>query len=124
MPITEPRHVIAVPDLEASAAFYRDALGFRIVETGDPGWRFYIKDAAFIMAGECPGAIAPRALGDHSYFAYFDVDDIDDYYATVKKAGAEIIKELRDEAWGQREFGVRTVDGHRIMFGQTVKAQG
>jgi len=38
----------------------------------------------------------------------------------VKRAGAELIKELRSEPWGMREFGVRTVDGHRIMFGQEV----
>jgi catechol 2,3-dioxygenase-like lactoylglutathione lyase family enzyme len=29
--------VIAVPDLERSAAFYRDALGFAVHEIGDPG---------------------------------------------------------------------------------------
>lgn len=26
----------------------------------------------------------------------------------------------RREPWGMREFGVRTIDGHRIMFGQEV----
>jgi uncharacterized glyoxalase superfamily protein PhnB len=31
--------------------------------------------------------------------------------------GVELIKPLRDEPWGMREFGVRTVDGHRMMFG-------
>jgi hypothetical protein len=25
---------------------------------------------------------------------------------------------LRDEPWGVREFGVKTADGHRIMFAQ------
>jgi len=25
---------------------------------------------------------------------------------------------LADKPWGMREFGVRTPDGHRIMFGQ------
>jgi len=33
-------------------------------------------------------------------------------------AGAEFIQTLSDKPWGMREFGVRTVDGHRIMFGQ------
>jgi catechol 2,3-dioxygenase-like lactoylglutathione lyase family enzyme len=117
MKISAARHVIAVPDLEASLAFYRDSLGFRIVEIGDPGWRFYVKDAACVMAGECPDAAPPRALGEHSYFAYFEIEDIDDYYAAVKAAGVEIVKPLRDEPWRMREFGLRTVDGHRIMFG-------
>ncbi|MEM8768860.1 MAG: VOC family protein [Pseudomonadota bacterium] len=33
-------------------------------------------------------------------------------------AGAELIKDLADEPWGIREFGLRTPDGHRIMIGQ------
>ena len=31
--------------------------------------------------------------------------------------GASVTKELRNEPWGMSEFGLRTVDGHRIMFG-------
>jgi hypothetical protein len=38
-------------------------------------------------------------------------------YEGVVERDGELIKELRDEPWGMREFGVRTVDGHRIMFG-------
>lgn len=118
--ITRTRYVIAVQDLMRSAAWYRDVLGFAIREVGDPGWRFFIKDACCIMAGECPDAAPAADLGDHSYFAYIDVDDIDAYFAAVRDAGAELIKDLRSEPWGMREFGVRTVDGHRIMFGQEV----
>jgi hypothetical protein len=33
---------------------------------------------------------------------------------------ADIIKPLRDEPWGMREFGIRTVDGHRMMFGRMI----
>ena len=122
MKVSAARHVIAVPDLERSLAFYRDVLGFRIHEIGDPGWRFYAKDAACVMAGECPDAIAPRDLGDHSYFAYFVIEEAAAYYDEVRAAGAEIVKPLHDEPWGMREFGVRTVDGHRIMFGEELAA--
>ena len=110
--------VIAVPDLLKSAAFYRDVLGFEIREVGDPGWRFFVKDRCTIMAGECPDAIPPAELGDHSYFAYIEVDEIDGYFQAVKDAGAEILKAPQSEPWGMREFAIRTVDGHRIMFGR------
>lgn len=111
------RYVLAVPDLESSAAFYRDVLGFEVRKIGDPGWRFFVKDGVCIMAGECPDALPPRDLGDHSYFAYIEVEGIDAYFELVKGKGAEILKELRDEPWGMREFAIRTGDGHRIMFG-------
>ncbi|MGP1387761.1 MAG: VOC family protein [Thainema sp.] len=111
-------YVLAVPDLATSAKFYRDVLGFTVHEMGDPGWLMFVRDSCRIMAGHCPDAIPARDLGDHSYFAYFVVDDIDAYYQYVVANGAELIKSLRDEPWGMREFGLRTADGHRIMIGQ------
>lgn len=113
--------VLAVPDLARSAAFYRDVLGFEVRSMGDPGWRMYVRDECRIMAGECPDAIPPAELGDHSYFAYLVVDDVDAWHARVASAGAEIIKALASEPWGMREFGLRTIDGHRIMIGQDLK---
>src|SRR5947208_287468 len=110
--------VLAVPNLDRSAAFYRDVLGFSVREIGDPGWRMFERDACRIMAGQCPDALPANQTGDHSYFAYLVVDDVDDYYASVVAQGAELIKPLRTEPWRMREFGIRTVDGHRIMIGQ------
>jgi predicted enzyme related to lactoylglutathione lyase len=118
--IVKTRFVIAVPRLQPSAAFYRDVLGFSIHTLPDPGWLIYSLGDCTIMAGECPEAMPPQELGDHSYFAYLEVDDIDSYYATVVARGANIGKPLREEAWRMREFGVKTADGHRIMFGQPV----
>jgi uncharacterized glyoxalase superfamily protein PhnB len=116
--ITKTSFVIAVPGLSRSAAFYRDVLGFTIVPMGDPGWLMFRRDACVIMAGECPNDVPPSQLGSHSYFAYLHVKDIDALCESVRAAGAQICKTIRDESWGMREFGVVTVDGHRIMFGQ------
>jgi len=120
--IRNSRYVIAVPDLGRSARFYQDVLGFEVREVGDPGWRFFVRDRCVIMAGECKDAIPAHELGDHSWFAYLEVDDIDKLYAQVKASNAPFIKELRTEPWGMREFGIRTVDGHRIMFGCDAEA--
>lgn len=114
------RFVVAVHDLKRSAEFYRDVLGFEIQEIGDPDWRFFTKDQCCIMAGECPDALPIRRLGDHSYFAYLMVSNIDEYFERVSAKGAEIIKPLQDEPWFMREFGIRTVDGHRMMFGSLI----
>ena len=118
--ISETRYVIAVPNLAAAATFYHDVLGFEIREIGDMGWRFFVKDQCCIMAGECPDATPPSELGDHSYFAYMVLEGIDAYHKRVVASGAAIIKPLRDESWGMREFGVCTNDGHRIMFGSPI----
>lgn len=112
-----PKFVIAVPDLRRSATFYQDVLGFEVREIGDPGWRFFTRDQVVVMAGECPDAQPAEELGDHSWFAYVELDDIDDFYASVTEKGATVTKPLASEPWGMKEFGIRTVDGHRIMFG-------
>ena len=111
-------YVIAVSNLERSASFYHRVLGFTIEDIGDPGWRMYVRDGCRIMAGECPDSISPQDLGDHAYFAYFVISDVDTEYNNVIAHGGEIIKPLQDEPWGMREFGLRTIDGHRIMIGK------
>lgn len=111
-----PRFVIAVPDLQRSADYYADVLGFRIFEVGDPAWLFFVRDACYIRAGECPDALPASQLGDHSYFAYVEMDDVEEYYLELTEKGADFTKPLTDEPGGMKEFGVRTVDGHRIMF--------
>lgn len=111
-------YVIAVQDLKTSAAYYRDSLGFEIREIGDDGWRIFEREGCQIMAGHCPGSTLPIDLGDHSYFAYIVVDDADEYYRAFSEKKVEFIKHLKSEPWSMREFGIRTIDGHRIMFGQ------
>lgn len=115
-----PRFVIAVPDLRSSAEYYQRVLGFTIHEIGDPGWRFYTNGDVTIMAGQCPDALPPRELGDHSWYGYIEVDDIDALHERVRAAGGEVISPPADEPWGMREFGIRTADGHRIRFGQPI----
>lgn len=118
--ISKTTFVIAVPNLKVSSAFYRDVLGFTIHSISDPGWLFYTSGNCTIMAGECPDAIPASELGDHSYFAYLEIKDIDPFYESVKAAGVRICKTICDEPWGMREFGLVTVDGHRIMFGAPI----
>jgi catechol 2,3-dioxygenase-like lactoylglutathione lyase family enzyme len=116
---TRTHFVLAVPNLQTSADFYHSVLGFTVKEMG-PGWLFFERDNCRIMVGECPQAISPKDLGDHSYYGYVVATEIDELYASVQAHRAEVIKTLRDEPWGMREFGVRTSDGHRLMFGSAL----
>lgn len=116
--LTRATFVLAVHDLARSAAHYIDVLGFRDMNINAPGWAFLERDGITIRLGECPGAIAPADLGDHSYFAYLYVDDIDALHAEITPRGADIIAPPTSHPWGMREMPVRTIDGHRIMFAQ------
>lgn len=110
--------VIAVPDLKKSADYYQNVLGFQVAEIGDDGWRKYVKGACHIMAGNCPDAIKPNELGDHSYFCYLVVESADEYYSELTANNAELKSVPEDKPWQMREFAITTIDGHRIMVGE------
>lgn len=50
--------------------------------------------------------------------AYTQVDNVNGLHAELAERGARIVKTLRTEPWGMREFGIETLDGHRMMFGE------
>jgi uncharacterized glyoxalase superfamily protein PhnB len=111
------RCVLAVRDLAASVAYYTKVLGMAL-DFEAPGWAFLSRGAFQVMLGECADAMPAHETGDHSYFAYVTVEAIDDLHAQVRANGADVMQPLLNKPWGMREFGVRTPDGHRIMFGQ------
>ncbi|MDF3888139.1 VOC family protein [Cupriavidus basilensis] len=110
--------VLAVPDLERSASYFRDALGFRLEWPEGSGWQLVSRGGVRIMMGHCPDAIAPSATGDHSYFGYLNVNDADALHREFLSRGAIILQPPADKQHGMREFVVATPDGHRMMFGQ------
>ena len=120
--IFDSRFVLAVRNLDVSTRFYMDVLGFqRDFGDGSDGWSFLSRDRFRVMLGECPDEKPASELANHSYFAYLLVDGLDELYREVAGRGAEILSRPADKPWGLREFGVRTPDGHRIMFGTPLK---
>ena len=115
--ITQVRFVLAVLDLAGSSEFYQTVLGL-VVDFTAPGWIFLSRGNFHVMLGECTDAIPPGDLGDHSWYGYVKVSDAAALFGEYQAAGAEFTQTLADKPWSMREFGVRTVDGHRIMFGQ------
>jgi catechol 2,3-dioxygenase-like lactoylglutathione lyase family enzyme len=119
--IKKHHYVLAVPDAARTAVFFVRQLGFEVLPVDDPGWCFVSRDGLMIMLGSCPDAIKPADLGDHSYFAYFVVDDVDEFYQEVMLRGVAIRNPPESKPWGMREFGIKTPDGHRIMVGQELR---
>lgn len=117
---TAVRCSLAVLDLAKSTAYYTSVLGLTIDFTV-PGWTFLSRGSFRLMLGECVDAIPPAELGDHSCYAYITIADAAELFNEYHAAGAVFSQELSDKPWGMREFGVRTIDGHRIMFGQELE---
>jgi catechol 2,3-dioxygenase-like lactoylglutathione lyase family enzyme len=107
--------VFTVKDVAASAAYYRDKLGFDLAfKYGTP--TYYV--------GLCSGGVqmhliaadhAPRPPG-HGAVSIF-VDDVDGLYADLLKRGAKILKAPANQAYGLRDFDVADLDGNMLFFG-------
>jgi hypothetical protein len=113
------RYVLAVKDLIKSASYYQNKLGFKTLWS-DQWWHFLQREKIIVMLGECANEKSAFETGDHSYFAYIDVENIDALYNEFKLKDLDL-GAIEDKPWGQREFSVRTIDGHRMMFGEQIK---
>lgn len=116
--VNNVRHVIAVESVEKTSRWFQDVLGFEEYFAEGDNWRFVRFGSCIVMMGQCVGEVPASDTGNHSYVGYWDTDDADVLYEMWLKGGAEIIKHVRSEPWGMREFGIRTPDGHRFMIGQ------
>ncbi len=118
--ITGTRYVLAVKALKTSGDYYVNQLGFETLWS-DEGWHFLKRGKCMVMLGECPDDRSAFETRNHSYFAYIEVRSIDDLHQEFLKNQVEILTPVSDKPWGQREFTIRTIDGHRITFGEEIK---
>ena len=117
--IVRTSFVLAVDDAEATGRWWMKAMKFeQLVDHG--GWVFVTRGPCRVMLGSCTDIIPVADLGDHQYFGYIEVDDLDAYRSEIDDALVDLINEPRDKPWGMREMGVRTPDGHRVTIGQVI----
>ena len=120
----DSRSVLAVRDLDVSTRYYMDVLGFkRDFGDGSDGWSFLSRDGFKVMLGHCADETPAGELGNHSYFAYVLVEGVDQLYKEISGRDADIMSALASKPWGLREFGVRTPDGYRFMFGEPLPSR-
>jgi predicted enzyme related to lactoylglutathione lyase len=123
--LTGSSAVLLVADIERSAEYYRDRLGFTCELHGDPP-DFIVarRDEAIILMALCDDAerIVPNwRIVDNVWNVYIRVDDVDAIYDEVRRRGAPIDYTLYDAPSGFREFGVQDPDGHDIAIGQPIE---
>jgi predicted enzyme related to lactoylglutathione lyase len=113
-------HVLAVHDIDLSARYFCQTLGFTLEWPDAPDWRLVSRDSVRIMLGKCPNAASAADTGPHSWFAYLDVDDVSKLHAAFVANSALILQPPIDKPYGMRELVIATPDGHRIVFGQAL----
>jgi len=51
------------------------------------------------------------------------VEGLDQLHQELSARGAPVLSAPEDQPWGMREFSIRTPDGHRIRFGESISAR-
>ena len=131
MDITLSQCFVIVTEPEQALSFYRDAIGLELrndVARGDFRWITVgaaSQPAVSIVLtnylngspadGEAVTAlVAKGALNG----VHFHSDDLDAAFERVRNAGAEIVSEPADQAWGTRDFAVRDPSGNLVRIDQ------
>jgi catechol 2,3-dioxygenase-like lactoylglutathione lyase family enzyme len=118
--------MLMVNDLDASAKFYQDVLGFKHIFTmpgpgGKPGlvhlrWMKYA-DLLITVPRDGKPLPEPRGLGVSLNFNFFEHGDgnIDAFAEKARENGAQVSGPV-NQAWNVREVTVIDPDGYKLVF--------
>lgn len=111
---------LVVPDVEKTAAYYRDVLGFTIMDyfLDPPVYAMVQRDGFQIHFGKADEAPAPGNATFRKISTDFIlwIPEIDRFYEEVKSKGATIVQEIIHRTWGSREFIIRDCNGFTITI--------
>lgn len=118
----------AVADVQRTAEYYRDVLGFAIASywdgerrttnpTNPPVFGIVHRDDVQIFFYRAGSSLQAKP-DDGGYHAYFHVKGVDALAREWAARGAEILDGPEDMAYGQREVVVRDPNGLVLAFGE------
>jgi predicted enzyme related to lactoylglutathione lyase len=104
--------VLHVPDVVATAEFYRDVLGFT--------WDFGDEIYAVVWRDNSAIHFVRDAASPKGVHLFQWVKDVDAYYREITGRGAKAASQPENQPYGIREFGVQDINGVGIVFGQDI----
>ena len=110
--------MLAVPDVEAAVAFYRDVLGFACANQME-GWAVVERDGVEVMF-TLPNAHMPFDRPLLTGSLYVRTDAVDALWAELEGKAA-VVYPIEDFDYGMREFAVLDNNGYCVQFGQSLE---
>ena len=137
MKLTDVVPNLIVSDIDRSAAFYRDVLGFSTVTTVPEQAPFVFvwlkrgEVSVFLNAvaglGDDLPALASRPIGGTAtLFITIEADStasgIDALFSavTADNGHVPVLMPLKDQFYGMREFAIQDPDGYVVIFAQSI----
>ena len=112
---------IVYQDPVGACAWLSRVFGFREnFRYGDPvsGVQVLFGQVCVMLHLAKDGTLSPAQLGYGTQSLTLIVDDVDAHYAKTVAAGATIVEELHETIYGERQYGVEDLAGHRWIFSQ------
>ncbi|MGA3045806.1 MAG: VOC family protein [Terracidiphilus sp.] len=90
---------------------------------GEPvsGIQMYLGQAYVMLHCSKECCASPAQLGQWTQMLTVFVDDVDAHYAKTQAEGAKIVEELHETVYGERQFGVEDLEGHKWLFSRHAK---
>ena len=90
---------------------------------GEPvaGAQMRLGDAWIMVSGPASWRKSPADVGCCTQMLSVIVSDVDGFYARVSEAGARVVEDLHETVYGERQFGVEDLEGHRWVFASHVR---
>jgi len=115
---------LACKDTAAAIAFYTKAFGakesFRLTDpAGKIGHaELMLGDALLMLSDEAPdfGHMSAQTLGGSPILLHLYVADVDTFIATAVKAGATLLRDVKDEFYGDRSGQIADPFGYKWMI--------
>jgi len=111
--------VLKVGDLGRAVDFYTAVLGFSVAwqASNDGGG-----ENTMLQAGAASLLLSSGShLGDRPQFTgtlYFHITGVQEFFESIKDK-VEVVWPLEMMDYGQREFGIRDLDGYMLAFAET-----
>jgi uncharacterized glyoxalase superfamily protein PhnB len=80
------------------------------------GAQMHLGDAWIMLARARPGRTSPAQAGCETQSLTVFVEDVDTHFERTKSAGAKIVEDLHETAYGERQYGVEDLEGHHWLF--------
>jgi uncharacterized glyoxalase superfamily protein PhnB len=85
------------------------------------GAQMQIGDTWIMLESARAGRDSPAQLGRRTQYLTVFVSDVQAHYAQARAAGATIVEDLNETAYGERQYGVEDPEGHLWLFSQHVR---
>jgi catechol 2,3-dioxygenase-like lactoylglutathione lyase family enzyme len=110
--------ILSVRDFREATRYYTKKLFFDLLWEWDKPPSF-----GCVRLGNVEIFFCLEAQGHPGMWMSIFMDDVDDYFERISKAGAEVISGPKDYPWGCREIHVRDPNQHVIRFSQGIPAR-